>query len=320
LHRVVVSDAAPWPRIAVLGAGAVGGYFGALLAHAGAPVIFIGRPAFVSAVSTHGLELDALQLKTHVRVAATSDINACRDADLVLFCVKTVDTERAARALAPALSPLAQIAVLQNGVEGAAQVRSITARATLATVVYVAASMPEPGRIAHVGRGDLIVGPDDRQARAFAQLCERAAIGCRISDNIRGEQWIKLLLNCALNAASALARANYGHIVADPDGRAVVAQLVAEFMAVAAAERIELPGIASAQEGLSAALRLASQMPAQRSSTAQDLEHGRPTEIDSLNGFIVRRAAVHGVAAPVNQALYALVKLLEANPKQPGKR
>ncbi len=303
----------PWPRIAVVGAGAVGGYFGGLFAHAGAPVVLIGRAPFVEAVNARGLEIDARHLQARVRVQASTELAACRDAELILLCVKTVDTEATARSLAPLLTPGARIITLQNGVEGAERVRALTGRETLAAVVYVAVSVPAPGHVRHVGRGDLIVGPDGPLARTLAHACAWAGIGCRITPQIEGELWVKLLWNCALNAASALAHANYGRIIDRPDGRTLIEQLVTEFMAVASAARISLPGIDDAQAALSGALALAAQMPEQFSSTAQDLERGRPTEIDALNGDVVRRATVLGVATPVNRALYTLVKLREVH-------
>jgi len=303
----------PWPRIAVVGAGAVGGYFGGLLAHAGAPVVLIGRAPFVNAVSARGLEIVARDRRTRVRVRATTELAACRDAELILLCVKTVDTESTATALAPLLAPSARVVTLQNGVEGADRVRALTARETLPAAVYVAVSMPTPGQVVHVGRGDLIVGPDGPLARTLAHACARAGIGCRITGQIEGELWVKLLWNCALNAASALADASYGRIIERPDGRALIGELVSEFMAVAAAAGIALPGIGDAHAALAGALALAAQMPEQRSSTAQDLERARPTEIDALNGYIVRRAGALGVAVPVNRALCTLVKLREAH-------
>ena len=132
-----------WPRIAVVGAGAVGGYFGGMLARAGAPVVMIGRAAFVEVVRTRGLLLDTLQFKDTVRVEASTDLEAARGADVVLFCVKTTDTESTARLLTPLLSPAATVVSLQNGVDNADKIRAAGINA-LSAVVYVAASVPQP--------------------------------------------------------------------------------------------------------------------------------------------------------------------------------
>jgi 2-dehydropantoate 2-reductase len=300
-----------WPKIAVIGAGAVGGYFGGVLARAGAPVVMIGRPAFLDAVRKNGLFLDTLQFQETVRVEASVELSAARGAEVVLFCVKTTDNAATARELVPLLAPGATVVILQNGVDNVEQVRAASGLEALPAVVYVAASVPEPGRIKHVGRGDLVVGPKTEKTERIAALFVRAAVPCRISDNIEGELWTKLFANCALNAISALGNARYGQIAASPDASKVVESLVAEVFAVARAANVHPPGIESAEAALSGALKIASQMSAAFSSTAQDIQRGKRTEIDSLNGYIARRGAELGVPTPVNHALYTLVKLLE---------
>ena len=300
-----------WPRVAVVGAGAVGGYFGGMLARAGAPVMMIGRAAFVEAVKKNGLFLDAVQFKESVRVEASTELKDVRGAEIVLFCVKTTDNAETAKELAPLLAPGALVVSMQNGVDNAEQIRATSGIAALSAVVYVAASVPEPGRVKHVGRGDLVVGPRDAQTETIAGLFERAGVGCRISDNIAGELWTKLTWNCALNAVSALGRAKYGQIAASPDARKVVETAVYEVLAVAQAAGVHPPGFEDSQVALAGAFKIATQMAEALSSTAQDMNRGKRTEIDSLNGYIARRGAELGVPTPVNQALYALVKLAE---------
>ena len=300
-----------WPRIAVVGAGAVGGYFGGMLARGGAPVVMIGRPAFVEAVKRDGLLLDTLQFKESVRVEAATELTAARGAEVVLFCVKTTDTASTARALAPLLAPNAIVASLQNGVDNVEQIRTASAIEALGAVVYVAASVPAPGQVKHVGRGDLVVGPRSARTEHFAVLFERAKVPCRISDNIEGELWTKLVWNCALNAISALGRAKYGQIAASDDARKVVEGVVYEVLAVARAAKIQPPGLENPKAALAGALKIATQMADAVSSTGQDMMRGKRTEIDSLNGYISRRGAELGVPTPVNHALYALVKLAE---------
>jgi 2-dehydropantoate 2-reductase len=299
-----------WPRIAVVGAGAVGGYFGGMLARAGAPVVMIGRQAFAEAVRKNGLLLDTLQFKETVRVDASAELEAVRGAELILFCVKTTDTESTARALAPLLSSSATVVSLQNGVDNAEKIRAAGID-TLSAVVYVAASVPEPAHVKHVGRGDLVIGPRSARTEKFAALFEKARVPCRISDNIDGELWTKLIWNCALNAISALGRARYGQIAASEDACKLVEAVVNEVLAVARAARIQLPGVDTPQDGLAGALKIATQMSGAISSTGQDLMRSKRTEIDSLNGYISRRGAELGVPTPVNHALYTLVKLAE---------
>jgi 2-dehydropantoate 2-reductase len=307
-----MTQSAAWPKIAVVGAGAVGGYFGGMLGRAGAPVVMIGRGPFVEAVNKNGLLLDTLHFKETVRVEAATEIAVARGADVVLFCVKTTDTTETARALAPLLSANATIISMQNGVDNAEQIRAASGIDALGAVVYVAASVSQPGAVKHVGRGDLVIGPHNATTERIAALFERATVPCRISDNIEGELWTKLTWNCALNALSALGRAKYGQIAANEDARKVVEEIVREVLAVARAANIHPPGLEDPKAALAGALKVAAQMSEALSSTAQDMLRNKRTEIDSLNGYISRRGAALGVATPVNHALFTLVKLAES--------
>ena len=306
-----MTAAKSWPRIAVAGAGAVGGYFGGMLARAGAPVMMIGRAAFVEAVRANGLFLDTVQFKENVRVEASADLKDIRGAEIVLFCVKTTDNSATAHELAPLLAPGAMVVSMQNGVDNVEQIRAASSIEALPAVVYVAASVPKPGTVKHAGRGDLVIGPRSAQTEHVAALFERAGVGCRISENIEGELWTKLTWNCALNAISALGRAQYGQISASGEARKLVETAVHEILAVARAAGVHPPGFEDPQVALAGAFKIATQLAEAYSSTAQDLMRGKRTEIDSLNGYISRRGAELGVATPVNHALYTLVKLAE---------
>jgi 2-dehydropantoate 2-reductase len=307
-----MSEPAAWPKIAVVGAGAVGGYFGGMLARAGASVVMIGRAPFVEAVTKNGVLLDTLHFKESVRVQAAIELESVRGAEVVLFCVKTTDTAETARALAPLLARDVIVISMQNGVDNAEQIRAASGIDALGAVVYVAASVPHPGTIKHVGRGDLVIGPRNARTERLASLFEPAGVPCRISDNIEGELWTKLTWNCALNAISALGRAKYGQIAASEDARKVVAEIVDEVLAVARAANIHPPGLEDPKAALAGALKVAAQMSEALSSTAQDMLRNKRTEIDSLNGYISRRGAQLGVPTPVNHALYTLVKLAES--------
>ena len=300
-----------WPKIAVVGAGAVGGYFGGLLARAGAPVMMIGRPAFVDAVQHNGLFLDTLHFQETVRVEASAELPAIRGAEIVLFCVKTTDNAATAKGLAPLLAPSTLILSMQNGVDNVEQIRAAASLDALPSVVYVASSVPEPGKVKHVGRGDLVVGPKNEKTERIASLFSSANVPCRISENIEGELWTKLIWNCALNAVSALGRAKYGLVASSADAWKVVEAAVYEVLAVARAANIHPPGLEDPKAALAGALKIATQMAEALSSTAQDMNRGKRTEIDSLNGYVSRRGAELGVPTPVNHALYALVKLAE---------
>jgi 2-dehydropantoate 2-reductase len=302
-----------WPRIAVVGAGAVGGYFGGMLARAGAPVMFIGRAAFVDAVTLHGLFLDTVQFQERLKTQASIELSAARGAEIVLFCVKTTDTADTARELAKVLGPGAIVVSMQNGVDNAEQIRAASGLDALAAAVYVAASVPTPGTVRHVGRGDLVLGPQNKITERVASVFARAGVPCKISENLAGELWTKLVWNCALNAISALGKATYGGILASDDARELLQQAIYEVLAVAKAAGISLPIFADPQTAIAGAYKVAEQMAATRSSTAQDMMRGKKTEIDSLNGFIVRKGRELGVPTAINHALYTLVKLAEAS-------
>jgi len=300
-----------WPRIAVVGAGAVGGYFGGMLARAGAPVIFIGRPEFVDAVKQNGLFLDTVQFQERVKAEASSDLAAARGAEIILFCVKTIDTAETARGLAKILSKDAVIVSMQNGVDNAEQIAAASGLKALPAAVYVAASVPAPGTVKHVGRGDLVLGPRNEITERVAAVFTRAKVPCRISENLIGELWTKLVWNSALNAVSALGKVTYGEILASTDARQLLETTVYEVLAVAKTSGVQPAGLEDPKAALAGAYKVAEQMAATRSSTAQDMMRGKKTEIDSLNGFIVRRGRELNVAVPVNHALFTLVKLAE---------
>jgi 2-dehydropantoate 2-reductase len=300
-----------WPRVAVLGAGAVGCYFGGMLARAGAPVTLIGRPQHVEALKRDGLWLEGMRFQEWVPVAASVAVEAGRDAAVVLFCVKTLDTDEAARSLAPHLAPGAVVLSLQNGVDNAQRIRAAGGFEALPVVVYVAAAMTGPGRVKHTGRGDLVVGDPGGGRRGeverLAALFARADVPCAVSADIGAELWTKMSMNCAYNAVSALGRARYGRVAQHPWAREVLRLAVEETVAVAGASGIHL----SQRELVEAAFRLGEAMSEATSSTAQDIHRGKRTEIDSLNGYVARRGAELGVPTPVNRTLHALVKLLE---------
>jgi 2-dehydropantoate 2-reductase len=300
-----------WPRIAVVGAGAVGGYFGGMFARAGAPVVLIGRRHFVDAVNASGLVLDKSEGRERIRAKATTEVSAVRDCSLILFCVKSNDTSETAKQMAPFLSPDATVVCLQNGVDNADRVRAAANVVVLPAAVYVAVSIPESGRVKHLSRGDLIIGPPSEKTTQIADVFIRAGIACQISDNIEGELWLKLLRNCALNAISALGHARYGQIAQSDDAKKLMQQIVDEVLAVTRAADVVLPGVDDRKSGMAAAMELATQMADAFSSTAQDLNRGQPTEIDALNGYISRRGEELGIPVPVNHALFTLVKLAE---------
>jgi len=298
-------------RVAVVGAGAVGGYFGGMLARAGIPVVLIGRPSFVEAVRRSGLRIDSIRFQETVHPDAATELAAAAGADVVLFSVKTTDTVPVSKQLAAILPQGSLVVSMQNGVNNAEVIREASGINALPAVVYVAASVPAPGTVKHLGRGDIVVGSQDGRIGPLAEIFAAATIPCRISENIEGELWTKLVWNCALNAVSALGRVTYGEIISNGDARRLVEAVVQETLSVARAKGVHPPGLEDAKAAVAGAFKVAEQMSATRSSTAQDLVRGKPTEIDSLNGYVARTGSQLGVPTPVNHALYTLIKLYE---------
>jgi len=351
-------------NITVIGAGAVGCYYGGMLARAGHNVTMIGRQQHVDAILRDGLLLETLSFTEYVKVAASTEIDAASvgSAELLLVCVKSDDTETSAAQIAPFLDPLvdppldpqlrrgATILSLQNGVDNAlrlhaslvhanpslpialSSVAQSTVEATVdagtgaagaagaddkttgnnhtiwvgSAVVYVAASMAGPGHIKHHGRGELVIGPSPH-SDALAVEFRAAGIPVQISRQVTSALWEKLVINCAYNALSAITQRPYGVLFTATGIPEVMRNLVDECRQVAVAMQIDLTAnLWDAVESI------AQSMASQYSSTAQDISRGKRTEIDHLNGYIVRQGMKHGVATPVNHAMTSMVRLLES--------
>jgi 2-dehydropantoate 2-reductase len=292
-------------KIAVMGAGAVGCYYGGMLARAGHDVTLIGRAQHVEAVRKSGLRVQTSAFDERVPMRASEEPSAIRGAKLVLFSVKSPDTEKAGAALAPYLEPDAAILSLQNGVDNAERLAATLGRDVIPAVVYVAVEMAGPGHVKHNGRGELVIGPSPASARIAAAFAA-AGVPVEVSDNVIGALWAKLIVNCAYNALSAITQLPYGRLVQGDGVPAVMRDVVDECLAVARAAGVDVPG-----DMRQAVPQIAQSMPAQFSSTAQDLARGKPTEIDHLNGLVVRKGDALGISTPANRLLLALVKALE---------
>lgn len=289
-----------------MGAGAVGGFVGARFALSGVPVTLIGRAGMVEAVADQGMRLDADGKTRRVRVTATTDPAGVADCDTVMIAVKSTATEAAAQAIAPHLSPDATVLSLQNGIGNLPILTRILDRPVLPALVYIAVSQTAPGHVRHLGGQRIVVGLGPR-AQTAAQLFTDAGFDTELSDQAETALWVKLTVNCALNAVSALTAKPYGQIITQDGAEETLRAIVAECQAVATASGITLPDDIAEQ-----ALSLTRSMPNQLSSTAQDLAAGKPSEIGHINGEIARRGKTLGIPTPLNQALATLVALRES--------
>ncbi len=272
----------------------------------------------MQAISRNGLKLDLATSSTTeiIQIEASTELSSLHTADLVLFCVKSTDSASVALEIAPYLSPNALMMSLQNGVENSNLIAQQVANVVIPCVVYVATEIPAPGCVKHHGRGDLVIGTmqssrlsdPQKTLQAIVELFASAQVSVQISTNVMAELWSKLMINCAFNAISGLAQIQYGKLAALEPVRSTQTALVKEVIAVAKADGIHL----SETLALQAVEQISVTMGSQKSSTAQDMARSKLSEIDHLNGFIVRRGMALGVATPVNQALFALVKLVES--------
>lgn len=289
-----------------------------MLARAGHKVTLIGRPAHVQEIKRAGLKLDLASASATeiVHIDASTELISLQGADLVLFCVKSTDSASVALQIAPHLAPHALVMSLQNGVENATLIAQQVPNAVIPCVVYVATEISAPGCVKHHGRGELVIGTMQtsrlrdplKTLQEIVELFGSAQVPVQISQNVMIELWSKLLINCAFNAISGLAQIQYEKLAALESIRSVQTDLVKEVIAVALADGIHL----SEPVALGAVAKISVTMGSQKSSTAQDMARSKPSEIDHLNGFIVRRGQALGVATPVNLALFALVKLVES--------
>jgi 2-dehydropantoate 2-reductase len=297
-------------KVAVMGAGAVGCFYGAKLGRAGHSVTLIGREQHVAAVQERGLILEMGGATHTVTAGATTDPSGIADADVVLFCVKSDDTAAAGRDMLPYLRHDTVILGLQNGVDNAPRLQAVLHQPVIAAAVYVASDMPAPGHVRHSGRGDLVIAASP-SSEAIAEMFQHAGVPTTTSENVLGALWAKLIINCSYNALSAIAQLPYGRLIEVEGICDLMQDVVSECLAVAEGLRVTIPG-----DSLGAVLGLAASMPNQFSSTAQDLARGKRTEIDHLNGYIVRTGRELGIPLPVNRSLTAIVRLMKAKTSQ----
>jgi 2-dehydropantoate 2-reductase len=305
-------------KIYVLGAGAVGCYFGGMLARAQHDVTFIARPQRTQALNTSGLEMDCKAFHETVKVKARSDLSALKDADLVLLSVKSLDTERTLADIKSVLPSKAVILSLQNGVANIDIASNMIANPVYAAVVYVAAGMIGQRTMKHHGRGELLVGSlgiassaDDQNLSDICKLFEGAGVPCSIAPQIKRDMWLKFLVNCSFNAISGIGQISYGEMVKSPAIVKLIEEITKEFLEIAILEDVNI----TMAEALAANDSIATTMVTQVSSTAQDLAKGKMTEIDFLNGYIVELGKHYGVPTPYNESVHALVKMMESKIK-----
>jgi 2-dehydropantoate 2-reductase len=297
-------------RIAVFGAGGVGGYFGGRLGVAGAEVHLIARGTHLEALQEKGLTVRSTKGDFHIDLPATDAPDSIGACDFVLFCVKSTDTAAAARRLGPLLHDGTAVISLQNGIENEDVIAAaIGARHVVGGAAYIFSTISRPGTIEHSGGPARIVvgeldGRGSERIERFLEISRSAGIDASISSTILRVLWDKFAFICAQAGITAAVRLPIGDIRTVEESRATFEQIVAEVSAIARAEGVDLGSDAPARHAT-----FADQLePGSFSSLHHDLTHGKPMELETLHGAIVRLARRHSVPVPTSETIYAILK------------
>lgn len=306
-------------RIAVVGAGAVGGYFGAQLSRGGHQVTLLARGAHLRAMQAHGLRVESVKSGTFVvRSPATDNPAEVGAVDLVIYAPRAASNEQTIPTLRPLLGLSTRILTLQNGVESAEELAAAYGwQRTLPGVTYIYARIKEPGVIAQISDACRILlgernGVETASAREVWQALREADIDARLDPNIQASIWEKVLFSCAMVGFLSLARAPAGEVFGRSDMRAVITRLVQEAVAVAGARGVSFsPGVVErAMDGLEQR---------RQSNPFFQPGNGRPGEIDVPNAAVSRMGREAGVPTPVNDVVSAVVTLAQERAgRQPG--
>lgn len=298
-------------RIAVMGAGAVGGYFGARLAASGQDVAFIARGRHLEAMRKNGLQVKSLQGDLRIQSAFTSDPEEIGSVDFILFCVKSYDTEEASKKLAPLMGEKTIILSLQNGVHNPDKIAGLWGKSrTLAGVVYIGVRMLTPGTIDHSAGGRITLGELDggasEGAKAIQRLFSAAQIPSVVSTEIRKAMWGKLVWNTPFCAIACLTRATVGQILESDSLSKLAIGCMEEVIEAARCQGLDL-GPSIVAETMSLSRSLGDFKP----SMLQDLEAGKPLEHEAFNGVVIDLLRQAGKEAPINEVFYAALKFLD---------
>ncbi len=298
-------------KIAVIGAGGVGGYFGAQLAAHREDVTFVVRGRTLATLKRAGLRVESPARPVALpRPRATDDPGSVGPVDVVMFTVKMQDAALASRLLPPLVGPDTVVVPFQNGIEASSVLaQAVPAACVAGGVAYISAHIAEPGVVRHVGmHAQLRVGPlvaaQAPRLRAFVDACTAAGIEAHYTDDIRLALWEKFVMLVGLSGLTALARQPIGVVRADPDLRAALVAAMRETSEIARAE-----GVALAADFVESRMKLVDAMqPDMRASMAHDLEVGKPLEAPWLAGAVARLGASHRVPVPVNATIWAAMK------------
>ena len=303
-------------KILIMGAGAVGLFYGARLQRAGEDVYYCARGENLRVLREHGLEVKSFQGDFNLQVKATDDPREFAPYELILFCVKSYDTIATARLLDGCLAEGGAVMTIQNGVENEAALCTVLPReSVMGGNARVGAELTAPGKLLHTASGIIefgeLDGSETPRAQRMAEAFKRAGVFGQFTRDLKSVRWKKLMGNNGTNTVSALARCTLGEMFADPESDALVLRLINETAIVGRAEGAKISD--EDVEALYNVARNFSNASAIKTSTLQDLERGKRLEYDAISGAVVRAARRHGLSVPATETVHALLKLLDAH-------
>ena len=311
-------------RIAIMAAGAVGGYFGARLAAAGNEVVFFARGANLQAIRTRGLKIESPRGNLHLKdVTATDSAAGIAPVDVVLFAVKLWDSEQAARTIKPLVGEMTRVITVQNGVDGVAMIEPIVgAGKVVPGLAQINSVIASPGVISHTSQFHLLAfgHPDQRDdptLSAFVDAGKAAGVDFVLSKQIERDLWLKFTVLVALSSITAATRLPIGVTRNDPDGSNLILAIMREVVAVGRASGAKL----DADFADKAVVFVNGVADAAKASMAHDLDRGNRLELDWLAGRVVSLGRELNVPVPVCETIYAVLKpyrMGSPNPRRAG--
>ena len=297
-------------QIMMVGAGSVGGFFGAHLAKNNPNVSFLLRPSTLEAVKRNGLTIKSAKGNFTVHPPAASDPRQLATPDLIILAVKAYDLDEVMTQLEPVLTERTVILTLQNGIDTEDRIISRLHRdCVVGGVAFIYSKIVEPGVIEHYKRGGVAIGElmghKSERVSQIAEMFKQAGISCQLSEDIRKSKWEKMCWNCVFNPLTVVIDDKVAKALDHPEMAGVIRQIVGEVAAVSAAVKVPL-----APDMAEKVVKWTQELRDIHTSMYDDWKAKRPTEIDYLNGYIVRVGRELGIPTPVNEALTAMVKTI----------
>ncbi len=300
------------PNILIIGAGGVGGFYGAKLAKVGVPVTLLARGTLLKTLQTRPLQVSSYQGDFEASVSVIESLeDLSAPPDVIIFCVKTYDTDAVIEQVRPFVAPTTTLFSLQNGVENEFKMTAaFSVEKVLGAVCYIGAEMVEPGKVLHSAKGTIALGELDgtlsQRVQDIVTVFQQADVMMYASDKIRNERWMKLCWNAAFNQVCTVARADVGQVLDSPQLKSLLDQAMKEVQSIAA-----VYGVTVTDDQLKLLMSLSeNELRAVRPSMLQDFERGKRLEHETFSGFLSREGKKRSISTPLNDHLYAFLSFM----------